>query len=160
MKNAGMESALVLANTIHADLTGGGVTSWQYWFAVSAYDYHDGLVYVDLATRQITETRRLCALGNYSRFIRPGFVRVEVHSPRTGPRVTAFQSPDAQALVVVAINNSAAEVRAALDLPGGYRHLTIYETSPVRGLEAVFTGQPGAALTLAPLSVTTLLFEQ
>lgn len=159
-RDAGMESALVLANTIHADLTGGGVTSWQYWIAVSAYDYHDGLVYVDLATRRITETRRLWALGNYSRFIRPGFVRVEVKSPRTGPRVSAFQSPDGRSLVVVAINNSTAQVQAALNLPGGYRHLSIYETSPEHGLAAVFAGPPGDTLTLAPLSVTTLLFEQ
>lgn len=159
-RDAGMESALALANTIHADLTNGGVASWQYWIAVSAYDYHDGLVYVDLATRRITETRRLWALGNYSRFIRPGFVRVEVESPKTGPRVSAFQSPDGQSLVAVAINNSAAPVLAALNLPGGYRHLTISETSPEHGLAAVFAGPPGDTLTLAPLSVTTLLFER
>ena len=159
-RDSGMESALVLANTIHADLTGAGVTSWQYWIAVSAYDYHDGLVYVDLATRRITETRRLWALGNYSRFIRPGYVRVEVKSPRNGPRVTAFQSPDGHSLVIVAINNSAAPVQAALNLPGGYRHLSVYETSPEHGLAAVFAGPPGDVLSLAPLSVTTLLFEQ
>ena len=72
-----MESALVMANVIHDDLTIANVTSWQYWIAVSKYQYRDGLIYVNPLGQDVLQTKRLWALGNYSRFIRPGFVRLE-----------------------------------------------------------------------------------
>jgi O-glycosyl hydrolase len=76
-KDTGMSSALELANTVQTDLTTLNVTSWQYWIAVSCYDYRDGLVYVFTGNHAIVETKRLWALGNFSRFIRPGYVRID-----------------------------------------------------------------------------------
>ncbi|MGP9536363.1 glycoside hydrolase [Brachybacterium sp. AOP43-C2-M15] len=79
-RDAGMDSALVLARTVHADLTIANATAWQYWIAVSRYDYRDGLIYTDFVApgdeETIEETQRLWALGNYSRFLRPGARRI------------------------------------------------------------------------------------
>ena len=38
-RDYGMDSALFMANVIHDDQTIGGVTSWQYWIAVSKYNF-------------------------------------------------------------------------------------------------------------------------
>ncbi|AXK46324.1 glycoside hydrolase [Brachybacterium saurashtrense] len=80
-RDSSMDSALTLARTVHADLTLAGVSTWQYWIAVSRYDYHDGLLYTDYIepgdAETVEETRRLWALGNYSRFLRPGARRID-----------------------------------------------------------------------------------
>lgn len=83
-RDATMDSALVLARTVHSDLTIASAVSWQYWIAVSRYDYHDGLLYTDYVERgdeeSVEETKRLWALGNFSRFVRPGADRIEVEA--------------------------------------------------------------------------------
>lgn len=87
-RDSGMDSALVLARTVHSDLTIANAVSWQYWIAVSRYDYHDGLLYTDYVApgdeETIEETKRLWALGNFSRFVRPGAERVEVAAEQPG----------------------------------------------------------------------------
>jgi O-glycosyl hydrolase/chloramphenicol 3-O-phosphotransferase len=79
-RDSGMDSALVLARTVHSDLTIANVSAWQYWIAVSRYDDHDGLLYTDYVgpgdEESIQQTQRLWALGNYSRFLRPGAHRI------------------------------------------------------------------------------------
>ena len=79
-RDSGMDSALVLARTVHSDLTIANVSAWQYWIAVSRYDYHDGLLYTGYVApgdeETIQQTQRLWALGNYSRFLRPGARRI------------------------------------------------------------------------------------
>ena len=46
-RDLGMETALFVANVIHADLTIANASAWQWWLAVSPYDFKDGLVYID-----------------------------------------------------------------------------------------------------------------
>jgi O-glycosyl hydrolase len=53
-RDAGMESALVMAATLHDDLTITNVSSWQYWIAVSKYQYRDGLLYVSTLDHTVT----------------------------------------------------------------------------------------------------------
>ncbi len=87
-RDLGMDAALYIARVIHTDLALANAASWSWWLAVSPSDYKDGLVYVsDLggnmgelpATRSdgiIYRSKMLWAVGNYSRFIRPGMKRV------------------------------------------------------------------------------------
>ena len=46
-RDLGMKPALYLARTIHADLAVANAAAWQWWLAISPYDYKDGLVYID-----------------------------------------------------------------------------------------------------------------
>ena len=62
-RDLGMDAALILARTVHEDLTILSVVSWQHWLAVSCYDYRDGLVYVDKSTREYRIPKRMWALG-------------------------------------------------------------------------------------------------
>lgn len=71
-----MNSALNLANQIYEDMTILDVSVWQYWIAVSSYDYRDGLIYVDLDTKDISLPKRLWTMGNFSKFVRPGYTRI------------------------------------------------------------------------------------
>ena len=74
-----MDFALHIARIIHHDLVDLEATAWMWWLAVTAYDYKDGLVKVDstLHADSVSASKLLWTLGNFSRFIRPGFQRIE-----------------------------------------------------------------------------------
>ena len=49
---------------------------------------------------------RFFALKHYSRFLKPGFIRVGIQAPAAELRLSAFLSPDGTQLVVVGLNTS------------------------------------------------------
>jgi len=78
----GIDPALWIARVIHHDLTIADSTSWDWWLGVSTYEYNykDGLVYVDQneTDGSYSDSKMLWAMGNYSRFIRPGMKRIDI----------------------------------------------------------------------------------
>ena len=86
-----MDYALHIARIIHHDLVDLEVTAWMWWLAVTAYDYKDGLVKVDrsLQAGSISASKLMWTLGNFSRFIRPGFQRIETDFISRGARAGA-----------------------------------------------------------------------
>lgn len=158
-RDTGMDSALVMANTIHEDLTLANVTSWQYWIAVSRYFYRDGLIYVNLSDRSIVETKRLWTMGNYSRYIRPGFVRIGAGTRDGDLSVSAYQSPDDSQFVVVVINNDKEPMATSVaGIPSEFTHVEQYETSDQHDLGQVFSGDLPDLFTFPSESVTTLIY--
>jgi len=140
-----MDSGLLLANTVYEDLTIGRVISWQY---------------VSLNDHEITETKRLWTLGNFSRYIRPGYRMVGAESDLPRLRTTAYQSPDGSELVVVVINNDEQAVTMGLSgIPGEYSQAAAYETSKELNLVEIFSGDRQETFEFAPESVTTLVFR-
>ncbi|WP_460503151.1 glycoside hydrolase, partial [Hymenobacter agri] len=96
-RDLGMKPALYLARAIHTDLAVANAAAWQWWLAVSPYDYKDGLVYVDQnkTDGNFYPSKMLWALGNYSRFVRPGAVRLPAQpetATDTAPLVSAYRS--------------------------------------------------------------------
>jgi len=67
---------------MHADLAIANANAWQWWTAVSNVDYKDGLIYTDYHNpgdpESIIQSKLLWAFGNFSRFIRPGMIRVKL----------------------------------------------------------------------------------
>ncbi len=83
-RDLGMRTALFFARLIHTDMVAADAAAWQWWLAVSPYDYKDGLVYIfpnaDMMDGSFKDSKLLWVLGNYSRFVRPGAVRVDARS--------------------------------------------------------------------------------
>lgn len=81
-KDLTMKTALYVARIIHHDLVYANASAWHWWRAVANTDYKDGLIYTNPAPGNLdgtfTDSKLLWTLGNYSRFIRPGAVRVSV----------------------------------------------------------------------------------
>ncbi len=93
-RDLGMDPALYVARVLHFDMTIANATSWQWWLAISPYDYKDGLVYIDKNTQNgtVSDSKLLWGLGNYSRFIRPGAVRLGIsRSDNATPEEAAQQ---------------------------------------------------------------------
>jgi hypothetical protein len=111
-----MKTALDVARVIHLDLTVVGVSAWQWWTAISEADYKDGLIYTDWKKPGDPETvypsRLLWALGNFSRFVRPGMVRVTLNGDRhdvRGLMASAFRNRATGEIVAVYVNVSGDE---------------------------------------------------
>lgn len=151
-------AGLRLARVMHDDLTIGRVVSWQWWLAIGAGGYEDGLVYVNAKTKAVEISHRLWVMGQWSRFVRPGATRVEVSSPEP-LRATAFLSADGQSLACVVINDTDRPVETTTPLTGfesKSRHL--YVTDQTRQIESVDVGRD--KVVFPPRSVSTLVLSQ
>ncbi len=119
-----INTALDVARVIHYDLTALRASAWQWWTAVSPEDYKDGLIYTDYMTdpgsQSIIESKLLWAFGNYSRYIRPGSVRVELSgaNDKIGLMGSAYMSPDGDKLIIVFVNVGNSEESVSLAVSG------------------------------------------
>ncbi|MGO4911757.1 glycoside hydrolase [Leeuwenhoekiella sp. W20_SRS_FM14] len=176
-RDLGMATALYVARVIHADLTLSNAKSWQWWTAITGVDYKDGLIYIDTGNSEnrydrtslktdgdFHDSKLLWALGNYSRFIRPGFQRISasystqksLEEQYSDLMVSAYKNPETGALVLVLINYADQEQHIALDASKVvFKHA--YETSETQNLQ--HRKLTGNQLKLAPRSITTLTSE-
>jgi O-glycosyl hydrolase len=164
-RDIGMTLALNLARLIHLDLTVVEASAWQWWLGVSDSDYKDGLVYVDDLERpegSIFASKALWALGNFSRFVRPGFRRIEVEGAFEdigGVLPTAFQDPRSGRLVIVFVNTEPQSAEIMLELEGQWK-TGAYITSDRAGHDlAPHPSRLGKPLALPSRSVVTLVLD-
>lgn len=165
-----IDDGLGWARSIHEFMTIPEASAWMYWmfqgpFGVGIAQWsHVGaasLISMDPRTGQVVTTKRLWAMGNYSRFVRPGFVRVVTPSdPAPGVLLTAYRNATSRdavkdAAVIVAINEGTEP--KALAMPAGVALEKAYRTSSTEDLKALDRDDwmSGQGLILAPRSVTT-----
>ena len=155
-RDLGISLALWTARIISTDISVGGVTSWQWWTAISRGDYKDGLIHVDNGSSNgagdanyckndgfIRDSKTLWALGNFSFFVKPGMVRVQIPSIDNAKAVndvmvTAYKDVAAKKLVIVAVNISKSPKTYKFNLSGGAladNKLTPYTTSETLSLK-------------------------
>ena len=171
-RSLGMDPALWIARVIHFDLTVAEASDWQWWLAVSPYDYKDGLVYVDYAVAEGEHypSKMLWALGNFSRFIRPGMKRVVVgrsdnatdESTAEGLMVSAYWEQDDDTIVVVFVNRSSQNQYVKLDFAqSGVNSLIPYVTrgdsSSTDNLTAYKSLAPEDTIAIPARSVVSLV---
>jgi glucuronoarabinoxylan endo-1,4-beta-xylanase len=104
-EDATMTNGLVIASTIYQALTIANMNAWHYWwfYPMSA----DNAALWDMTTN--TWAKRMWVMGNFSRWARPGYYRVDVSGTTpAGISVIAFQNPADGTLSVVVINTGGA----------------------------------------------------
>ncbi len=173
-RDLGMKTALYVARIIHHDIVLSNAKSWQWWTAISQVDFKDGLVYLDdgsegetgkmgghieslLHDGEVRESKLLWVLGNYSRFVRPGMLRIkcelsEEQSPENGVLVSAYKNPENGNLVYVLVNLS--EDRMEVNM-GEDVKVSTYTTDKDHSMG--FKTQPLNAVILPARSVITVL---
>ena len=97
--------------------------------------------------------KRLWALGNWSRFVRPGSVRLDVPDMPQDLLASAWQCPDGKMAIVVVTDST--EIRR-VELPGIESPYEAWETSEAHNLECVGVGLAGG-YAFPARSITTLL---
>lgn len=152
----GMPSALNLAQTIHADLTKANLNAWHYWWMWAGGT--SGLY--DTTTK--VWRKALWVMGNFSRFVRPGYMRVSTSgNPPSGVSMTAYINPSSRAIVIVAINTNTSTSNLPIFISGSAPcTLVPWETSASSNLaqgSGVTVSNSRVSLTLAGQSVTTFV---
>ena len=174
-RDLGMDTALFVARIIHCDLIVAQVRSWQWWTALTQCDYKDGLIYLDdgqgncvrrgdsdlsrslMWDGDFQTSKLLWALGNYSRFIRPGMVRIGCQvAPwqdlKSGVLVSAYADRNERRTVIVLTNQAREERRIELVGARDYQQYITSETKDLR-----YSPVAGEAIILEPRSITTLV---
>ena len=113
----GMGSALVECGFIHNAMVNANMDAFHYWWLVSFGNDNGALIQNDG-----TVSKRLYVLGNWSRFVRPGYYRMGATAvPSAGVSVTAYKNTSGSSpttFVIVAINGSGAAVNQTFSLTG------------------------------------------
>jgi glucuronoarabinoxylan endo-1,4-beta-xylanase len=136
-------------------LANGNMNAWHYWYFQSSGNggLWDGN----------TATKRLWVMGNFSKFVRPGFYRVDVSGPvPSGVSVIAFQNPTDSTLAIVAINANNAAATLPIFVSGSAWPATVtpWVTSANDSLTsqtAITVSGARFSATLAAESVTTFV---
>jgi glucuronoarabinoxylan endo-1,4-beta-xylanase len=111
----GISSALLMAKQMHADLTVASLNAWHIWWLYNASG-NGGFLY---DTTNNTWAKRLWVLGNFSRFVRPGYMRVSTSGTTpAGVLLTAYTNPADGTVVVVAINTNTSATPISLFVSG------------------------------------------
>lgn len=178
-----MDSAIHIAQEIAEDLRILEVVSWQNWVAVAPGGYRDGLIYIDESSQKYRPLKRLWSYGNYSRYIRPGYVRVDIQagdSEQEKMLPTAFTGTNdsgEQELVMVFINDKTKDGKAPDEKTGkdeyadqgfvlegvaGYGRIAMYVTSEDYDLECTMEEafDPSKPVTIPGGSVTTVVLTK
>jgi glucuronoarabinoxylan endo-1,4-beta-xylanase len=108
-------SALKYAQYINDWMTIANANAWHFWWLIGAND-NDNEGLIDASG---TVTKRLYMMGNYSKFVRPGFYRIDATAtPQSGVSVSAYKNSTSGALVLVVINQNASSVSQSFILNG------------------------------------------
>src|SRR6185369_3993372 len=107
-------NGVAVAGWIHSALVVGEASAWLYWW-YSAYgtDDNEGLTLKGSSAL----TKRYFTLGNYSKFVRPGYTMVDVvGNSNKDLLLSAFKGTDGT--VIVAINKSTTAITAPIAISG------------------------------------------
>ena len=167
--HADMQAALMMARLIHSDFVDVNAVSWCYWkgmelrgdHALVALHAKDGDIHKG---GYVSANKMLWTLGNYSRFIRPGYIRVHSSGADNLDALAAssYISPDGKQLVVVFVNSSFEDQPVAINLPKNWKKkvskVTSYRTDERRDL-AADTENLSLNYEVAARSVATFVFD-
>lgn|GEM_PF-68627 len=138
-RDLGIDPALHIAKTIHFDLSRANASAWQWWTAVSAGDYKDGLIYTDYHNagdeQNILTSKMFWTLGNYSKFIRPGAERIALTGLDEDARNdallgSAYKYDGENTVTMVFVNDSSKEQHIKVALSGIGNHETVKVLKP------------------------------
>lgn len=164
-RDLGIVPALYIARLIHNDLVNAQASAWHWWTAVSAYNYKDGLIYIDKNKNDgnYHQSKMLWALGNFSKFIRPGYQRIGVSSTALTDDskallVSAYQNTKTKKIITVVINSSSKPLALKINFKGAnVTSLKPYVTSKTADLAPNNSLSTATTISIPPLAIVTLV---
>lgn len=163
-RDLSINSGLYIARVIHNDLVNANASAWHWWISVSPYDYKDGLVYIDKnkTDGNFQSSKMLWALGNFSRFVRPGAKRVEASSSlgTDGLLVSSYLNTNNE-LVTVMVNSDGVDRKVQFTLGSGLKSgvARIFETSAQSDLAPLKVSGPDEKVLIKARSILTVVHK-
>jgi glucuronoarabinoxylan endo-1,4-beta-xylanase len=90
------------AQRIFLFMTIAQANAWHYWWIVP-FGSETGLM-----SQNAGPTKRMFTIGNYSRFVRPNYYRVDATSSQPSALISAYKATNSTAFAIVVVNTNAA----------------------------------------------------
>lgn len=171
-------NAVYWAGRIHLFMTAAQVNAWHYWWLIPSIGNPDN---EGLADTNGIPAKRMYALGQFARFVRPNYYRINVANNTGSALISAYKDTISPNFAIVAINSASTTVTQAFYLANntGVATVTPWITSGTMSLSnqplvavsggtfsyalpgmsiVTFTGQDsaGGSLTLEPVADQTI----
>ena len=144
-----IDSGIYMANVILQDLSLTNAVAWSSWTAVNG----DGVM--DRTADGLTIFSRYYAYMHFSRFIKPGAVRINVMENIEDSSIASVAFKDGDTIILVLINNSEeSESLEFIDLDGAYK---VYRSDETHSCEKVAGGINIHAHTIPGRSIETIV---
>lgn len=123
--NTDITDALDWAAVIDQRIAVDGANAWLYWWLVNWNNTDDQ----GLMAANGTVPKRAYMMGQYSKFVRPGYYRIDAtHLPNSNVSVSAYQNTATKTLVVIATNYSSSAVSQTFTLTNAPAFSTLTPT--------------------------------
>jgi glucosylceramidase len=143
--NGNISDALSWADSIHGALATGNFSAWFYWWSMDPYNDNQALIAYNNSTWTFQIPKRVYAIGNFSRFMRPGSVVVATTSSNSNIQATAV-SPTSGKVALVLTNTSTRSITLTVSLAN--------LASPPASVIPYRTSSTENQVVLTPISVT------
>jgi O-glycosyl hydrolase len=129
-----IDYALWMSRIIHTDLVFGNASGWSFWTALNRSTFGDHPYRFNLVLYQpnannpshtdgtFEDNKLLWALGNFSRFVRPGMVRFDINDPDYNDNtsvenfmISGYRNTSNKEIVLVCINNTDSSRKFSLE---------------------------------------------
>ncbi|MCL6591297.1 MAG: carbohydrate binding domain-containing protein [Firmicutes bacterium] len=161
--DASITDGLSWARKVHDFMTTAEVNAFLYWWgACYKTNNGEGLIRMDMNAKTYSADKRLFTIGNYSRFVRPGWIRIDATAnPVSNVFVTAYKDAATGNFAIVAINdNSGTQDINFLLNSFNAASVTPYRTSSAENLaqlSPIAVSGGSFTATLAARSVTSFV---
>ena len=176
-KASKMDIALYMGKIIHCDLCYGNMSGWSYWtaFATERYSQKNRFYLIRMNATgdtgdesygdikkggRLTVDKNLWVLGNYSRFIRPGYKRVAIKGADdlNGLMGSSWLSPDEKTLVTVFVNMSQASKKVGITVAdNAIESMKAYLTDKNNSLKLQSSLNDASQMEIPARSVVTIV---
>ena len=168
-----------MGKLIHCDLTFGNMSAWSYWtaFAQEKWSQKNRFYLIRMNAQgdtgdesygdikkggTLTADKNLWVLGNYSRFIRPGYQRIQLADDGDMNALlgSAWLSPDGQEAVAVLLNMKRSSRKVGLAMAeSGIASVKAYVTDKDHDLELDASLQDASDMEIPARSVVTVVMK-
>ena len=174
-----MDIALYMGKLIFCDLCYGNMSGWSYWtaFATERYSQKNRFYLIRMNATgdtgdesygdikkggRLTVDKNLWVLGNYSRFIRPGYKRVALKGADdlNGLMGSSWLSPDEKTLVTVFVNMSQASKKVGITVAdNAIESMKAYLTDKNNSLKLQSSLNDASQMEIPARSVVTIVAQ-
>ncbi|KAK4236534.1 GH30 family xylanase [Achaetomium macrosporum] len=148
------------ANNVYTAMVNANASAYLYWIGVQAGNTNSHMVHIN--GNKVEASKRLWALGQWSRFVRPGAVRVATSGGGGNLKIAGFRNVDGSVAVVVINSGNAATVSVRIGSGGGSvgsaKAWVTDNTREIGELQASFVDGAASVNVLSRSMATVLLY--
>ena len=157
--NTDINDALDWAAIIDQRIAVDGANAWLYWWLARGNPSDDE----SLTDGGSNVAKRAYMLGQYSKFVRPGYYRIDAtHQPQQGVSISAYRDTGTNTLVVIATNYTGSAVSQPFSLTNAPKLTSVTPTTTSSSLSmasqaSVTVANNAFTYTLPANSITTFV---